>query len=259
MLLLASSCGGGGGGATDGAPVDDATTTIGLTGPLRQEQFHEELVLSIRIHFGTLIPERFTIDEDSIQMVDVTVGEIEFKSRRDFGEFAQQNGWLGFGSADFTASGGVEFWGLITHVFQAPEGARATFERFQDAESVTVDGTRIDSQSQPYSGGGAVGSLTVETYEESAEGIDPVRFVVLRGSLLDDNVIHYVTGVLDLPVDGFGELQRVMRGLEGGYRELFRQFLQAGGVDAPTTTTTRDPTFVPADEGSPEGGLPGDG
>lgn len=247
VALLAAACSGGGGGDGDGDGDGGggASSTTAITTPGVQHRFHPEFLESLHLSFDTLVPDRFTREERSVQIVDVTRGEVEFKSQRELGEFARQHGLLGFGVADFTASGGFEYWGIITWVFQTGDGARAVFERFPDPEQVTIsDAEKVGTAGEAY-GGGRLGNLSVETYASP----DGVTTLFLRGSLVDGNAVHYVSAVVDLPpgqgLDGMAEIRRVVRGLDGLYPAIFREFLRLGGTDRPTTTTTADPTFVP--------------
>lgn len=252
-LALTAACGGSGGGGSGGAPGDTSTTAGVAATPGTQHQFHPQLVEALRVRFDELVPERFTLEAGSVRVVDVTRGEVQFTSQKELGEFARQQGLLGFGAADLTASGGFEYWGIVSHVFTTRDGARATFERFPNPEQVTIDdAVKTNTVEGPFREG-ALGNASVETYSYT----DGTSSLVLRGSLVDANVVHYVSAVVDVPpgqaVDGMGDLRRVLLGLEGFYPAVFTEFLRLGGTDAPTTTTTLDPTFVPGEE------IPGDG
>lgn len=255
-VALAVLVGGALGACTGDSPTPDradeqgagVAATPSSTGPrTRQHQFHPELIEALRLRLDQMVPERFNLDQKSVQVVDTTRGEVEFQRQKELGEFARSQGLLGYGVADFTASGGLEYWGMTTYAFQHTDGARATFERFPDPETVAIsDATKINTQGESY-GGGFLGNLTVETYSSE----DGVTTLFLRASLVDGGALHYVSAVIDVrpgeAVDGLTELRRVMKGFEGLYPALFAEYLEQGGTDEAPTTTTVDPTFVPGE------------
>lgn len=250
MALLAVACGGGGGGGGEdaGGAGDGGEATTSTTGERIQHQFHEELLVAVRARFTERLDPRFRLDQSSVRVVDVTRGQVEFKTQKEQAEFGRQQGLVGLGAADFCASNCFEYWGVITWVFQAEGGARAMFEGFPDPERVTIDdATKVDSRGEAY-GAPFLGNLSIETYS-SPEGITTL---FMRGSLVDGNAVHYVSAVVDVPpgqsLDGLAELRRIMENLEGFYAAVFEAFLGEGGTDEPTTTTTRDPNFVPGDQ-----------
>ncbi|MBI2168623.1 MAG: hypothetical protein HYU28_03855 [Actinobacteria bacterium] len=250
--LVASACGGGGNGGGTGDTTPASTTA---TGPREQEAFHENLMVGVRARFDDVVAERFTLQESSIRVADTTIPGTEFTSQKERGEFARDNGLLGYGVADLCASNCFEYWGIITYVFRNDDGSRAVFERFPNGDQITIsDATKVNSESSPYATG-KLGNTAVDTY-----AYDDGSFTYfLTASLVDGNALHYVSAVVDVAVgqdfDAMGELRRVLAGLDGFYPALFEEFLKLGGTDAPTTTTTRDPDFVPADQGE----IPGDG
>lgn len=250
LCLVAAGCGGGGGGGGGGGASETTTgDSVSVTDPEVQQEFHPEFLESLWLTFANGVPPRFTLDPESKRLVDVTRGSVEFQSQRQLAEFAREQGLLGFGTADFTASGGFEYWGIVTWVFRHRDGARATFERFPDPEQATIDdATKTATRSEAY-GGNYLGNLTAETYVAD----DGVTTLFLRGSMVDDKALHYVSAVVDLQggasLDGLSEIRRVMKPLEGLYPAIFREFLRLGGTDDAPTTTTSDPSFVP---GSPE-------
>lgn len=249
MSLVVAACSGdeGGNGGEGGATSSAATSSTSITVPSVQARFHPEFLESLHLTFDTIIPERFAPDPKATQVVDTTVGEVTFKSQKELGEFARQQGLLGFGVADFTASRGFEYWGLVSWVFRTPDGARAVFERFPDPEKVTVsDATLVDSESEPYAEG-RLGNLASETYQAA----DGVTTLFLRASLVVGNALHYVSAIVDVPVgtpaNGMEQIRVVVGKLDGLYPAIFRKFLELGGTDEPVTTTTQDPTYVPGD------------
>jgi len=251
LALLAATCADD--GDDGGATSSSATSSSSITTPAVQERFHPEFLESLHLSFDTMIPERFAPDAKGTQIVDVTKGEVEFKTQRELGEFAREQGLLGFGVADFSVSDGSEYWGLVTWVFQTADGARAVFERFPDPERVTVsDATKTATDAEPYAEG-RLGNLSVETYVAP----DGVTTLFLRGSLVDGNALFYVSAIVDVApgegISGVTQIRGVMRSLDGLYPAIFRKFLELGGTDEATTTTTRDPSFVP------EGEIPGGG
>lgn len=243
-LTATSACGGGGGGSEPAATSTTATSLTPTTTDL-QRQFHPELLEAVRRALDILVPDRFTLDEKSVRLIDFTKGEVRFTTQKAIGEFARSQGVLGLGAADFCANNCFEYWGIITWAFQSEDGARATFERFPDAENIVIDdAAKVNTQGEAY-GGGYLGNLTVETYQ-SADGVSTL---FLRGSLVDGNAIHYVSAVVDVPpgqtFDGLGEIRRVMRGLQDIYPKLLAEYLRIGGTDEAPTTTTKPEGFVP--------------
>lgn len=247
---LAAACSNGNGG--DGGAVPSTTST---TAEFVQHRFHDLLANGVRNRMTQLIPDRFELDEGSVREVDLYPEananqrvESEFQTQQELNEFAVEQGMIGFYNADFTASGGQEFWAVFTQVFRTLEGPPAVYERFGVPETAVIeDAERVDSTELELSG--ATGRLSVDRYLYE----DGLTTYAMRGTVVDANALHFVSAIVDVPVgsslDGVAEMRRVLEGLNGLHRSLFEEFLRIGGRDEP---------LEGADEGSP-GDLPAEG
>lgn len=234
FTLLTAACGDDGSSSSD-ASATTASSVTSTTTEFVQHGFHELLANGVRNRLAQLIPDRFTLDENSIREVDLypestgrTRVEIEFQTQKELNEFAVEQGMIGFYNAEFTAQGGEEFWAVFTQVFRTLDGPPVVFDRFGNTETVAIDDApRIDS-AEAEVGGGAQGVFFVDTYQYE----DGSRAVAMRGTVVDTNALHHVSAIVDAPAgtafDGVAEMRRVLRGLVGLHRALFEEFLRLG-------------------------------
>lgn len=255
---VAAACSNGNGGDDGAVPSTTSTTTEFV-----QHRFHDLIANGVRNRMVQLIPDRFELDESSVREIDLYPEananqrvEIEFQTQQELNEFAVEQGMIGFYNADFTASGGQEFWAIFTQVFRTLDGPPAVYERFADPETAVIeDAERVGSTELELSG--ATGRASVDEYLYE----DGLTTYAMRGAVVDGNALHFVSAIVDVPVgdrvDGGAEMRRVLEGLNGLHRSLFEEFLRIGGRDEPLEGADEGDDEG-ADEDSPEG-LPGDG
>lgn len=237
LSVLAVACDGGGGGSGSGTTAPEVTST---TAEFVQHRFHELIANGVRNRMVQLVPDRFRLDEGSVVEVDLYPDsnanqrvEFEFETQKELNEFAVEQGMIGFYNADFTASGGQEFWGIFTQVFRDLDGPPVVFERFGLAEALTIDDAERVSDVETDLGGGAPGRVAADTYRYE----DGSQVVAMRGTVVDTNALHFVSAIVDVPAgvgfDGGAEMRRVLTELVGLHRALFEEFLRLGGEDTP--------------------------
>lgn len=231
---LAVACTGGNGGGDGAVPPTTSTT-----GEFVQHRFHDLLANGVRNRMIQLIPDRFDLDDSSVREVDLYPEananqrvEFEFQTQRELNEFAVEQGMIGFYNADFTASGGEEFWAVFTQVFRNLDGPPAVYERFGEPETAVIeDAERVDSTAIELSD--VPGRFAVDQYLYE----DGFATYAMRGIVVDGNALHFVSAIVDVPVgdslDGVTEMRRVLEGLNGLHRSLFEEFLRIGGRDEP--------------------------
>lgn len=259
--LMVAACTNGNGG-DGGAPSTTSTTTEFV-----QHRFHDLLANGVRNRMVQLIPDRFELDESSVREVDLYPEanasqrvEFEFQTQQELNEFAVEQGMIGFYNADFTASGGQEFWAIFTQVFRRLDGPPAVYERFSNPETTVIeDAEQVGSTERELSG--ATGRLNVDEYLYE----DGLRTYAMRGVVVDGNALHFVSAIVDVPtgtsLDGVSEMRRVLEGLNGLHRSLFEEFLRIGGRDEPLEGADEgdDKGGDESGEDEPPEGLPGDG
>ena len=197
VLFLTGACSSGSGAAGDGADEGSADTSAPTTIVFVQKRFVPDFAADLFVAFQVAVGEHFPFDGESDVVVDLTEGEIENPGERM--TFARDRGLLGYYAGEFVAPQGQQLWGLTSEVFRDAEGAKATWDRYGNVERVDIDDATKLGSSEADVGGGREGRIFVDEYGYD----DGTRTFVMRGTLVDGNVLHHVLGIVDV---GAGEI-----------------------------------------------------
>lgn len=228
--LLGAACGGGGdGGDGSGGGGSRSKTTTTVV----QNRFHPQLFIPVLTQFGTSLGPRFEFDRDSVALIDMSVGELEFpdEATRQRYTFGLENGILGFASAEYVTSSGEEVWGLTIEVFRTRADARRMFEEFGSVEDEVqiTDAELVDSFQGDFSSD-RPGVVSVDTYRDE----DGRRTFGMRASALDENVLYHVVAIVDAS-DEFPNARRgvrdALRSVLGLYGQTYREAVADETID----------------------------